>query len=523
MKLSRRDKRVTVVLLLIIALLIYVLQCHWRNRFGVRGDAKPVGEVTYKYHQVQRKLSDRMLWEDVESKAPVYAYDWVMTKDKSDARITLKGGMKVDLDPETMVEIDETRDGVGLTLRDGSIRADTRDSKSGTISAPDGTKIDLNAADAQIRADGKNLTVDVKEGKATLKNGNNESQVSAGEIGQANATGFTKEKTLIKLKAPEQGVILEDAEQAVNFGIEAPAQSKDCSLELANGRNRREIKIEKGMRNERLEDGTYQWRASCVDNGRKIYSPFGTFRVRPATAFALIAPQSGEVVPANKAENLALRWRSKTPTKAELAADANFSKILKTSDGKSQELSAQNLKPGTYYWRVIPKDDKSRALQSSFVVSDKGELLTENNSTVGEAQQDKVQPTNRVPENGVPLESKTDTSPVQRITARAPARVVIEPDAVTGRVKVSWNPVSKKDIYRVRVARDREFSERVTTQEVKGQGSLTLKLKPGEYYYRVDVRQPRAKRSTAATLPQKLNVARKKLPPPPRVKSVQAE
>ncbi|MBS0616861.1 MAG: FecR domain-containing protein [Spirochaetes bacterium] len=517
MKLSRRDKTVAVILLLIIALLVYVLQCHWSNRFGVRGDAKPVGEVTYKYHQVQRKLSDRMLWEDVESKAPVYAYDWVMTKDKSDARITLKGGMKVDLDPETMVEIDETRDGVGLTLRDGSIRADTRDSKSGTISAPDGTKIDLNAADAQIRADGKNLTVDVKEGKATLKNGNNESQVAAGEIGQANATGFTKEKTLIKLKAPEQGVILEDAEQAVNFGIDAPTDSKDCSLELANGRNRREIKIEKGMRNERLEDGTYQWRASCIDKGQKIYSPVGTFRVRPATAFALIAPQSGEVVPANKAENLALRWRSKTPTKAELAADANFSKILKTSDGKSQELSAQNLKPGTYYWRVIPKDDKNRALQSSFVVSDKGELLTENNSTVGEAQA-QTQAT-----HGTPAKPKTDALRAQRITARAPANVVIEPDAATGRVKVSWNPVSKKDIYRVRVARDREFSERVATQEVKGQGSLTIKLKPGEYYYRVDVRQPRAKRATAATLPQKLNVARKKLPPPPRVKSVQAE
>ena len=135
MKLSRRDKVVTIILIVTILILIYIMQCHWRNRFGDRGEAKPVGTVEYKYHQVQRKFSDRMLWEDVDTKSPIYAYDWVMTKDKSDARITLNNGMKVDMDPESMVEIDETRDGVGLTLRDGSIRADTRESKNGSITA----------------------------------------------------------------------------------------------------------------------------------------------------------------------------------------------------------------------------------------------------------------------------------------------------------------------------------------------------------------------------------------------------
>jgi hypothetical protein len=128
MTLSRRDKIVTAILVLLMLVLLYMLQCHWRNRFGSHGEAKPVGEVEYKYHQVQRKYSDRMLWEDVESKTPVYPYDWVMTKDKSDARITLKSGMKVEMDPESMVEIDENRDGVGLTLRDGTILADTRES-----------------------------------------------------------------------------------------------------------------------------------------------------------------------------------------------------------------------------------------------------------------------------------------------------------------------------------------------------------------------------------------------------------
>ena len=45
MQLSRRDKVVTVVLLLVIALLAYLMQCHWRNRFGIGSEAKPVAEL----------------------------------------------------------------------------------------------------------------------------------------------------------------------------------------------------------------------------------------------------------------------------------------------------------------------------------------------------------------------------------------------------------------------------------------------------------------------------------------------
>ncbi|MBN8220606.1 MAG: FecR domain-containing protein [Spirochaetes bacterium] len=507
MKLSRRDKVVTVILVVIILILIYIMQCHWRNRFGDRGEAKPVGTVEYKYHQVQRKYSDRMLWEDVETKSAIYAYDWVMTKDKSDARITLNNGMKVDMDPESMVEIDETRDGVGLTLRDGTIRADTRGSKNGSITAADGTKIDLSGADAQITTDGKNVSVDVKEGNATLKSHDKESKVGAGEIGNLSSSGFTKEKTSIVLKSPAVGAVQESAATPVQFAFDAPPGSEDCKISLSGNKTKRLLAVKGGARSEKLGDGTYKWRVTCSLKGQTVSSPTGTFRVRPGQNFALLSPAPGQVVYANQTEGLALRWRSNGPVKAELSRSADFSAPVKTADTSGQSLAVPNLKPGKYYWRVSPAGDKNQALSSSFTVSDKGELLAQSDEKNGKKPKtDK----NEKPEN-------------LRITARSESKFIIEPDAKTAPVRIAWTPVNKKMQYRVRISESKDFSEELASRDVSGKGQATLPLGPGTYYYRVDMRKAAGTRPLASTIPQKITVTQKKLPPPPRVKSVQAE
>lgn len=507
MKLSRRDKVVTVILIVVILILIYIMQCHWHNRFGERGEAKPVGTVEYKYHQVQRKYSDRMLWEDVDTKSAIYAYDWVMTKDKSDARITLNNGMKVDMDPESMVEIDETRDGVGLTLRDGTIRADTRQSKSGSITAADGTKIDLSGADAQITTDGKNLSVDVKEGNATLKNRDKESKVGAGEIGNVSNGGFNKEKTSIALKSPGQGTVQASSAVPVNFSFDAPPGAENCKISLSGNKSKRTIAVTGKSHSERLADGSYQWRVACKLKAENISSSTGAFRVRPASNFALISPTPGQTIYANQAENLALRWRSSGPVKAEISRNPDFSNPVKNAETSGQSLSAAKLQPGKYYWRVYPTGDKSQALSSSFTVSDKGELLT---GTDENAEKKKKTEKAEKPEN-------------VKLVARAGTKQTIEPDAKTAAVKVSWTPVNRSLRYKVRVATGKDFADEVASREVTGKGQLTIPLGPGEYFYRVDARKGTATRLLASTLPQKITVTKKKLPPPPRVKSVQAD
>jgi len=503
MKLSRRDKTVTAILVVIILILIYLMQCHFRNRFGARGDAKPVGEVEYKYHQVQRKLSDRMVWEEVDSKSPIYAYDWVMTKDKSDARITLNNGMKVDMDPESMVEIDETKSGVGLTLRDGTIRADSRGSKNASITAANGTKIDLDNANAQISSNGQNLAIDVKEGNAKLKTGDKEASIGAGEMGSVSSQGLQKEKTSIKLKEPATGAVFEGAPATVAFAFEAPNETKDCKIETTGNKKTRSFESSNQGTSAKFADGTHTWRVRCRLGAQNISSAIGAFRVRAQASIALLYPGANEVIPANRAQNLVLKWRGEGAVRIDVSANADFSGPIATSVTEKQSYAASNLKPGKYFWRVSEQGQARASAKSSFTVSDKGELLTENTDTSATSK-------------------KTEDLDKLKLAARSNSNITIEPDAEKGSAKISWSPVKKALKYRVRVSKSRDFSETIITREVSGQGNISVALKPGDYYYRVDAKKPGSNRSLATTLPQKISVARKKLPPPPRVKSVEA-
>jgi len=522
MVLSRRDKIVTAILVAIILILLYIMQCHWRNRFGARGDGKPVGEVEYKYHRVQRKYSDRMLWEDVEPKTPVYAYDWVMTREKSDARIALNNGIKVDMDPETMVEIDETREGVGLTLRDGTIRADTRDARQGTITAADGTRIDLARGEAQISTDGQAVSVDVKEGSATLHTGGRETRAQAGEVINKTQSGMTKARTVIKLISPQQDIVLDDPGRPVDFAFEAPSGSDDCKIHLNTGnKTERLVRVKAGTTHtEKLADGTYYWRVTCQVAGEGVSSATGVFRIRPAPTFALLAPLAGEVVPANSAETLALRWRSQGSVKVELADNPAFTPVLRSTETGSGSFPVPNLKPGRYWWRVTAPQEGGRRLQAEFTVSDKGELLAESDpqkSGVQPARTRKVVDTENMPATKEPAQKAL------RIYATAPASVVIEPDASRASVRFSWTPVDAQMSYRLAVSKDEYFSEEYAAKQANGKGSAVMDLPPGTYYYRVRATRKNGGRSLGLSQARKVEIRRKNLPAPPRVKSVQAE
>ena len=244
-------------------------------------------------------------------------------------------------------------------------------------------------------------------------------------------------------------------------------------------------------------------------------------RVRPESNFALVAPPQGQTIYANQTEGLALRWKSSGPVTVEISASPDFSNPIKSTQTTGQSLAVSNLPPGKYYWRVYPAGNKSQALNSSFTVSDKGELLTQTDENGQKKNTTEKKTTVKKTEKTGKTE-KTEKPENVRLTARSESRVSIEPDAKTAQVRVSWSPVNKTHKYRVRVSETKDFAEELMARDVSGKGVVTLPLKPGEYYYRVEARKG-STRPLASTLPQKITVTKKKLPPPPRVKSVQAE
>lgn len=110
-----------------------------------------------------------------------------------------------------------------------------------------------------------------------------------------------------------------------------------------------------------------------------------------------------------------------------------------------------------------------------------------------------------------------------RISATAPGSVTIEPDASKAAVRINWTPVNAQIRYRLAVSTDEYFSEEYVAKQVSGKGSAVVNLPPGTYYYRVRAAGKSGGRALAVSQARKVEIRRKKLPPPPRVKSVQAE
>ncbi|MCX7632712.1 MAG: FecR domain-containing protein [Turneriella sp.] len=519
MVLSRRDKMVTALLLLAVALLLYLLQCHWRRRSGLKGEAQPVGEVEYKYRRVQRKFADRMVWEEVEPKTPVYAYDWIMTQENSDARLSFKNGARVEIDPESLVEIEDPTEGTMLTLREGNIQADTRQAGKGVIRAADGSTIELEKGRAQVASRGKKLSVDVKEGRAKIAQGNKSTIAESGEVVESKGGEFRKAKTEIRLKSPPQEIILDEPNRPVDFVFEAPPESRDCNIHLKSGnKTERIIKVAKGStHSEKLPDGTYYWRATCLAQNKPVSSGTGTFRVRPSAALELVAPGQGEVVPANQAETLVLRWQG-GPATVELSQSPDFNPVIARAEKIENSYAVPKLKPGKYYWRVsLP--EKNRSLKSHFVVSEQGELLA--SAQVPEKSPPKKEAQDK--EKSAQMEQNADQEGEKKalLSVGAPEEIWLEPDAARATLAVEWKPSKKDTAYTVEVFADAQKKQPILKKSVRGKNRVTLSLPPGTFFYAVS---GKASGNWVWHSPlRQVTIRRKELPGPPRVKSVEAQ
>jgi len=464
MKLSRRDYTITALLIILIALLIYLIDCHCRSKHANRASTKPVGTVEYKYHDVQRKASDRLAWEPVKPKTELYRYDSVMTKDKSDARIHLNNGLKVEVDPNTMLEIDFIDEQESIALKEGGVKVDSKNAKGATITTSDGTRINLDKAKAQINASSEGVSVDVKEGNVNLAKDGKSTQLTAGEqIRQSKSGEIKKQKSTIRLIAPLDGAILNTSKNGIQFQWELEEKNEACSLNMtSNSKTTRTHAVQGTSISLKLADGSFSWQIKC----KNAVSATHQFRLRPQ---------------GYREETLAVTQQPdlKKPDQETTAS----TQINSTEPSISSPKLSEDQK------NLTVRNDKPKTKPST----------TPNNLR--------------------------DVAREITISGDANKRIFIEPDARSGNVRLAWrlSPPGKKMTYTVKVSKDSEFSDSALSREVGANNSARLKLTPGKYFYRIDVFDSNRNEKLASSPTGSIEIVRKKLPDPPEVKSVTAD
>ena len=329
-------------------------------------NVEPVGTVVIKRNTVQRRISDRVLWDRLARESPVYIGDLIRVANISAATLYIDDN-SIDIDENTLIRISRAAGGEGLRLV----------LSEGALSLAAGTEgrnvsLDLNGVQVQAArgsvlsagASGGGISVQVNEGNAQIvEAGGTVRGISSGSVIAVDAGGTERpaRAAVVTRPVPNARYVKPAKEPlTVNFSWNRVnlASNERLRLEIAADRNFNRVSgvIENlnAQAQAQIDTGFWHWRLSF--DGTVL-----------ATGSLTVADGSGPELQ-SPAFNSLFRYRSVQPLLnfqwarvqeavsyiVEVSRTADFSnpQIRRQSYASSMTVSA--LGEGTWFWRVMP-------------------------------------------------------------------------------------------------------------------------------------------------------------------------
>jgi len=327
---------------------------------------KPMGSVTVRYNNVQRRFSDRVLWSRLTVDSPVYLGDLIRVAEYSAATLDINDGV-IDINENSLIRIRASSDGedrVVIDLNSGSLSitcSDTVD-KGVTLNVMGCVIAPTAKTTLSVSAKESGITVQVNEGIATITGDGYSRSMDTGEALLLDTKGveYAVPAAVVTLPRPNARFIKNSVEpvnirfawNTLNIDKKTPLR-----LEIAAGYNfTRIVRTAEGIdsSNVSLGAGIWYWRLSYQD---AILSS-GQFTIVDTAISAPVSPVQNSLL--NYKENpppVRFEWQpvegaSYYILEAGLAPDiTNPSITRQTAVASYVELS---MGTGTWYWHVKP-------------------------------------------------------------------------------------------------------------------------------------------------------------------------
>jgi hypothetical protein len=330
-------------------------------------NVEPVGTVVIKKNTVQRRHSDRVLWDRLAIESPVYIGDLIRIAEISAATLHIEDN-SIDLEENTLIRITRAADGEGLQI---SLTGGNLSLSSGTESR--GVNLDLNGKlvqavpgtvmSAAAGADGR-TSVQVSEGVARfIEEGRAARAISSGRAVFMNADGTERaERAVVVIQPVPNARYLKTTDEplSVDFSWNRINLAPEQSLRLEISPDRNFTRISRAIENlnsqvqAQFDAGLWFWRLSFENT---VLST-GRLTVADGAGVRLESP----------AVNSLFRYRDELPvlnfqwTEAEEAVSYVI-EVCDTPDFVNPQirrrsstafLTESSLGEGTWYWRVMP-------------------------------------------------------------------------------------------------------------------------------------------------------------------------
>ncbi|MCL2762924.1 MAG: hypothetical protein FWD36_06955 [Treponema sp.] len=428
----------------------------------------PVGSVVVKFNTVQRRLDDRLVYDRLVNRSPVYDGDLIRVADRSGAELEIDNNY-LDLKENTLIRI-QSKKGPGplqINVFQGSLNINSS-AEDGNIvlyildnQVEIGPGTELNAA---VVNGGMMLQVNSGEAELTTSQGAGEA-VTAGTVITLDTAGRKQTIPAVVVTHPPLNMrYLMSSPEPLHIGFTWNrfnfAPNDTLSLEIASDWNFDQIvhTIEDvhSSAQAALGAGLWYWRLSH----RELILHAGRLAIIESSGPALISPAADQLFRYHtKPPEIFFQWSSIAEVShyiLEAGKTPDFENPLIQREIQAASIVIPNLELGRWYWRVRP-----------------------------------VFPAHY--EGSAGFSSAASFRIEQSDTMEAPALRSPAPDAIIntaenqGNLFFSWERCDEAAAYTFRIAADKDLHRPLFTRvELQNYCYIQhddLELDPGEYYY----------------------------------------
>jgi hypothetical protein len=326
---------------------------------------KPMGTVTVKYNNVQRRFSDRVLWSRLTVKSPVYHGDLIRVAEYSSATLNINDGI-IDINENSLIRIRASSDGENravIDLNTGSLSITGSDNADSTVALSVMGRVIAPTAKATVSASaGENgIKLQVNEGSVIITGEDGQSRsMEAGEALFLDTKGVEQAAPAAVVLQPRPNArFIKDSAEPVNirftWNVINIDQQQPLRLEIAAGPNfTRIVKTAEGVNssNAVLGAGTWYWRLSYRDT---VLSS-GQFTIIDAAMSAPVSPIKDNI---DYRENMPIRfeWQPVEGASYYILEAGLTPDIINPSITRQTAIASfveSNMEAGNWYWHVKP-------------------------------------------------------------------------------------------------------------------------------------------------------------------------
>jgi hypothetical protein len=327
---------------------------------------KPMGAVTFKNNNVQRRFSDRVLWSRLTVESPVYLGDLIRVAEYSSATLNINDGI-IDINENSLIRIRASSDGEGrvvIDLNSGSLSITGSDAADSTVALNVMGRVIAPTAKATLSASAgeSGVKLQVNEGSAIIIEESGQSRsMEAGEALFLDTKGVEQAApaAVVLLPRPNARFIKNSAEPVnirFTWNVINIDQQQPLRLEIASGPNfTRIVRTVEGINsfNVALGAGIWYWRLSYKD----IVLSSGQFTIADAVMSAPISPIKESQF--SYQENMPVRfeWQPVEGASYYILEAGLTPDIINPSIKRQTAISSfveSNMEAGDWYWHVKP-------------------------------------------------------------------------------------------------------------------------------------------------------------------------